>query len=127
MVGAPCGIMDQVTCTLGRAGRLLALRCRPHDVLGWHAPPPGFAFAGLDSGVKHAVGGRRYPVVRCAAFMGRRILQEHLARCGDDPGRAAHLCNLTPAEYRSQFAHMSMERGALPTGQDEEQYARRAS
>ncbi|HEX2114777.1 MAG TPA: helix-turn-helix domain-containing protein [Alphaproteobacteria bacterium] len=35
---------------------------------------------------------------------------------------------MTPAEYRSQFAHMSMERGDLPRGQEEEeQYARRAS
>jgi transcriptional regulator GlxA family with amidase domain len=35
---------------------------------------------------------------------------------------------MTPAEYRSQFAHMSMERGELPTGhEEEEQYARRAS
>ena len=103
VVGAPCGIMDQVTCALGRAGELLALRCQPHDVLGWHAPPPGFAFVGLDSGVKHAVGGQRYPLVRCAAFMGRRIIQDTLEACGEDPQRAAYLCNLTPLEYRARF------------------------
>ena len=88
VVGAPCGIMDQVTCTLGEAGRLLALRCQPHDVLGWHAPPPGATFVGLDSGVKHAVGGRRYGRARCAAFMGREIIREHLRREGGGAGPA---------------------------------------
>ncbi len=103
VVGAPCGIMDQVTCALGQQGRLLALRCQPHEVLGWYAPPAGFTFGGLDSGVKHAVGGARYPIVRCAAFMGRRIIREALRRNGEDPERAAYLCNLSPAEYRARF------------------------
>jgi L-arabinokinase len=106
VVGAPCGIMDQVTCTLGQAGKLLALRCQPHDLLGWHAAPPGFTFVGLDSGVKHAVGGIRYPLVRCAAFMGRRIIQEAVQARGDDPSRAEYLCNLTPGEYRAQFRRL---------------------
>ncbi|MGH2370617.1 MAG: galactokinase, partial [Chloroflexota bacterium] len=106
VVGAPCGIMDQVTCALGQAGALLALRCQPHDVLGWHAPPAGYGFAGLDSGVKHTVGGRRYGRVRCAAFMGRRIIGEHLAAAGGDRERAAYLCNLTPDEYRTRFRHL---------------------
>jgi L-arabinokinase len=103
VVGAPCGIMDQVTCALGQAGRLLALRCQPHDVLGWHAPPPGLTFAGLDSGVKHAVGGRRYGRVRCAAFMGRRLVADALTAAGEDPQRVRYLCNLTPGEYRTRF------------------------
>jgi L-arabinokinase len=104
VVGAPCGIMDQVTCTLGEPGALLALRCQPHDVLGHHAPPPGYAFLGLDSGVKHAVGGVRYPRVRCAAFMGKRIIQETLRERGQDPTRAAHLANLTPEELKREFS-----------------------
>jgi galactokinase len=108
VVGAPCGIMDQVTCTLGREGALLALQCQPHEVLGYHAPPPGYAFLGLDSGVKHAVGGVRYPRVRCAAFMGQLIIQDALER-GETgikaglAGRAHHLANLTPAEFRTSF------------------------
>ena len=98
--------MDQVTCALGQSGRLLALRCQPHEVLGWHTPPAGFTFAGLDSGVKHAVGGARYGVVRCAAYMGRRIIRDHLATAGDDPARADYLCNITPAEYRVSLRHL---------------------
>ena len=118
VVGAPCGIMDQVTCTLGEAGRLLALRCQPHDVLGWHAPPPGATFVGLDSGVKHAVGGRRYGRARCAAFMGREIIREHLRRertAGgparlDGPARLNYLCDLTPAAYRARWRALLPQR-----------------
>lgn len=106
VAGAPCGIMDQVTCALGRAGQLLALRCRPYEVLGWQAPPPGFGFAGLESGVKHAIGGARYARARCAAFMGRRIIQAALEASGEDPARAGYLCAITPAEYRARFRHL---------------------
>jgi len=99
-----------VTCTLGKAGALLALRCQPHDVLGWHAPPTGYAFIGLDSGVKHAVGGVRYPRVRCAAFMGKRIIQETLRRQGGDPGCASYLANLSPADLGAEFSRLLPQR-----------------
>src|SRR6266536_2274383 len=97
VVGAPCGIMDQVTCALGRAGQLLALRCQPHDVLGYYAPPAGYAFVGLDSGVKHAVGGVRYPRVRCAAFMGKRIVEQALGQS------VPYLADLTPELFRGEL------------------------
>ena len=106
VAGAPCGIMDQVTCTLGKQGALLELRCQPHDVLGWHAPPPGYTFIGLDSGVKHAVGGVRYPRVRCAAFMGKRIIQETLRLQGGDPDRARYLANLSPLELSAGLGQL---------------------
>ena len=41
VVGAPCGIMDQVTCALGQAGRLLALRCQPRRRPGVARPAAG--------------------------------------------------------------------------------------
>eukprot|EP01048_Picozoa_sp_COSAG05_P006351 COSAG05_NODE_408_length_10119_cov_10.267166_5_plen_101_part_00 len=34
MVGAPCGIMDQMASALGQKGKLLALLCRPAEVQG---------------------------------------------------------------------------------------------
>jgi galactokinase len=70
VVGAPCGIMDQVTCALGQAGRLIAIRCRPCEVLDHPALPEGAALFGIHSGVKHSVGGSRYTRARVAAFMG---------------------------------------------------------
>jgi galactokinase len=99
VAGAPCGIMDQVTCALGEAGRLLELRCQPHDLLGHVAIPPGVAIFGLDSGVKHAVGGARYPRVRAAAFMGREILRSDASgEAIDLPG--GHLCNLNSRDFK---------------------------
>jgi galactokinase len=98
VAGAPCGIMDQVTCALGEAGRLLELRCQPHDLLGHVSVPARVAILGLDSGVKHAVGGERYPRVRAAAFMGREILRRGASGGAVDvPG--GHLCNLSPRAF----------------------------
>lgn len=100
VAGAPCGIMDQVTCTLGQSGRLLALQCQPHDILG-HVPlPAGATVLGLDSGVKHAVGGERYPRVRAAAFMGREMLIRGIDGVQIDvPGD--HLCNIDRETFRA--------------------------
>lgn len=105
VAGAPCGIMDQVTCTLGQSGRLLALRCQPHDILG-HVPlPAGATFLGLDSGVKHAVGGERYPRVRTAAFMGREMLVQGIDGVQMEvPGD--HLCNIDPEDFRTVRQHL---------------------
>jgi len=100
VVGAPCGIMDQVTCALGEQGKFLALKCQPHEILGYHALPPGCAVFGINSNVKHQVGGSRYTRTRTAAFMGLKIITEQL---GADP-YDGHLCNITPAEYRRRFA-----------------------
>jgi L-arabinokinase len=99
VVGAPCGIMDQVTCALGRQGALLALRCQPHDVLGFHVLPAGCQVVGINSKVKHAVGGRRYARARVGAFMGLTIIQRHL---GGDPFGGC-LANITPRQFRSEF------------------------
>lgn len=75
VVGAPCGIMDQVTSALGRANALLVMRCQPHDLLGNVSVPPGWRFVGIDSRVKHSVGGSRYTQARVGAFMGLKVIQ----------------------------------------------------
>src|SRR5437870_2764299 len=54
---APCGIMDQVTATLGRKDHLLMLRCQPADVLGHRRLPRDAQVFGVDSGVAHRVAG----------------------------------------------------------------------
>ena len=76
VVGAPCGIMDQMTSALGREHALLALRCQPAIVEGFVAIPNELAFWGIDSGIRHAVTGSDYSSVRCGAFMGYRIIAE---------------------------------------------------
>ena len=81
VVGAPCGIMDQMTSACGRRDRLLRLRCQPAPIEGHVAIPPGFRFYGIDSGLRHAVTGADYGTVRTAAFMGYRIIADDRRTC----------------------------------------------
>ena len=93
VAGAPCGVMDQMTCVFGLPDALMALLCQPAEL---HAPvplPSDLAVWGLDSGERHVVSGSDYASVRAAAFMGLRILADHL----HVPG--GYLANLDPAEF----------------------------
>jgi galactokinase len=74
VVGAPCGIMDQMTAACGRSDRLLRVRCQPGTIEGHAAIPAGVRVFGIDSGITHAVSGADYGTVRTAAFMGYRML-----------------------------------------------------
>ena len=74
VVGAPCGIMDQMTSALGVENSLLLILCQPHEVQGTQALPNGVRVFGINSHVKHSVGGSAYTRARVAAFMGRKIL-----------------------------------------------------
>jgi L-arabinokinase len=96
VVGAPCGIMDQVTCSLGKEGALLALKCQPHEVLGFEAVPPGWRFVGIDSAVKHSVGGRAYASARIGAFMGYAVVQKLTGKTWD-----GYLCNVAVETWES--------------------------
>lgn len=115
VVGAPCGIMDQMTAALGREGRLLALLCQPAQVQGYLHVPGASRFWGIDSGTRHAVSGSDYTSVRTGAFMGYRILCEDagLSVSGlNDEGRmkvddgiwGGYLANVGVEEYESRFA-----------------------
>lgn len=106
VVGAPCGIMDQLTVVLGQAGHLLRLLCQPAIVEGQVPLPEGLALYGIDSNVKHSVGGSAYGAARCAAFMGRRILQEKIPRQMVGPDGQDHLANLAPDLWRALRAHV---------------------
>ena len=41
IVGAPCGIMDQVSSCYGNAGSLLRMICQPHELESPATLPPG--------------------------------------------------------------------------------------
>jgi galactokinase len=69
VVGAACGLMDQLSVNLGREDHLLPIICQPHEIFEPIAIPEGVRFFGLDSGVRHAVSGASYSDVRTAAFM----------------------------------------------------------
>jgi L-arabinokinase len=94
IVGAPCGLMDQLTSAYGARGALLPILCRP-DVLGEPVRlPPGVIAVGWPSGVKHAVTDSPYGTARAGAFMGRKLIERATGR------RLAHATELTPAEVR---------------------------
>ncbi len=115
VVGAPCGIMDQMTSALGRERELLALLCQPAIVRGFVPVPDAIGFWGVDSGLRHAVSGSDYTSVRTGAFMGLRILAE---LCGKRPERIddrgvvhidrppweGHLANIDPARFTAGLA-----------------------
>jgi L-arabinokinase len=116
IVGAPCGIMDQMTSALGRKNELLALRCQPATIEGFVPIPKDIAFWAIDSGVRHSVGGSDYTSVRCGAFMGYRIIAEaaglHVRPASGAPQVVevdglmwnGYLANITPAEFQTRFA-----------------------
>jgi galactokinase len=104
VVGAPCGVMDQMTAACGQKNRLLALLCQPAEIQGMVAIPPELAVWGIDSGIRHAVSGADYGSVRVGAFMGYKILQQH---AGEDWG--GYLANLTPSLYEQHYRHLLPE------------------
>ncbi len=107
VVGAPCGIMDQVTSTSGEEGRPIVMKCQPCQVLGTLQPPEGVNFLGIDSKVKHAVSGSSYTDVRVGAFMGHKIIFRHLLDHGAkaDP-YGGYLSNISPEEYTHKYRHL---------------------
>jgi L-arabinokinase len=110
IVGAPCGIMDQVTSCAGEAGMLLRMLCQPHELQPALAIPDGMRFVGINSNVKHSVGGSAYTRTRCAAFMAHKIILELMRRAGANLGREmltdpmrGYLANLDPQDYKQFF------------------------
>jgi galactokinase len=116
VVGAPCGVMDQMTAACGEANHLLSLICQPAELQCSIKLPEDLAVWGLDSGVRHSIGAGDYGSVRAGTFMGYRIIAElagfTVGESGaqaviDDPRWGGYLANLLPSEYEEKFAaHM---------------------
>ncbi|KAJ4959558.1 hypothetical protein NE237_026669 [Protea cynaroides] len=129
VVGAPCGVMDQMTSACGEANKLLAMICQPAEVIGLVDIPPHVRFWGIDSGIRHSVGGTDYGSVRIGAFMGRKMIKSmalsllsHSHQLVDGNGfnpdefeedeielleaeaSLDYLCNLSPHRYESVYA-----------------------
>jgi len=113
VVGAPCGVMDQMTVAWGERDRLLALLCQPAELQGQIALPPTLEVWGIDSGIRHEVGGADYTGVRIGAFMGYRLIAA-VARLPVkevanghveivDAKWGGYLANVTPAKWESKY------------------------
>ncbi|KAG8491107.1 hypothetical protein CXB51_014251 [Gossypium anomalum] len=85
IVGAPCGVMDQMTSACGEAKNYLqwlsvtfkinGCLMQPAEIIGLVTIPSHIRFWGIDSGIRHSVGGADYGSVRIGAFMGRKIIK----------------------------------------------------
>ena len=114
VAGAPCGIMDQMTSSCGDKNRLLELLCQPSQFIGTLALPAELEMWGVDSGVRHSVGGSDYTTVRTAAFMGYRMIAD-IANLTVTPKREGkveitdplwhgYLANIQPQEFEEKYA-----------------------
>lgn len=127
IVGAPCGVMDQMTSACGEADKLLAMVCQPAEVIGQVDIPGHIRFWGIDSGIRHSVGGADYGSVRIGAFMGRRMIKSRASELLSNSSSLAngishddleddgiellesessldYLCNLPPHRYEAMYA-----------------------
>lgn len=113
VVGAPCGVMDQMTSVFGERDRLLLLLCQPAELKELITLPRELMLWGIDSGIRHSVGGADYGSVRAGAFMGTRIIADVNA---DFSG---YLANVSPAEFESEYL------GQLPERMSGDEFLRR--
>ncbi|KAM7459710.1 hypothetical protein LguiA_036704 [Lonicera macranthoides] len=128
IVGAPCGVMDQMTSACGEANQLLAMVCQPAEVLGLVEIPGHIRFWGIDSGLRHSIGGADYGSVRVGAFMGRKIikstasammssangmnpdeLEDNCVEMLEAEASLDYLCNVAPHRYEALYAKMLPE------------------
>jgi galactokinase len=114
IVGAPCGVMDQISSNCGEAGKLLSLLCQPAQLNDPIEIPPEIEFWGIDSGIRHSVGAGDYGLVRTGAFMGYRIIGEtvglqigKMERAGlvemYDERWGGYLANVSAGEFESSL------------------------
>ena len=109
VVGAPCGVMDQMTAVFGERDRLLLLLCQPAEIKRMLKLPPQLMLCGIDSGIRHSVGGADYGSVRAATFKGFRIISDLR------PEKTEYLSNVSPAEFESKYLAHLPEPLRIPT------------
>jgi L-arabinokinase len=105
VAGAPCGVMDQMACVFGVPDALMALLCQPAELQPSVPLPGDLVVWGIDSGERHVVSGSDYASVRAAAFMGLRILADHLRVPG------GYLANVDPADFERIAARLPEQMG----------------
>ena len=121
VVGAPCGVMDQITASSGEPRALLALLCQPAELCEMIPVPEEISVWGVDSGERHHVAGPDYDSVRVGAFMGYRMIGEiaglrfHRAASQaplevEDSRWNGYLANVSVQEFESGYQRHLPER-----------------
>jgi L-arabinokinase len=109
VVGAPCGLMDQLASYFGDNNKLLPILCQPDQLYDLVDIPQDLYFVGIDSGIKHAVSGASYSEVRTAAFMGYSIIAQRIGLSKDDLYKQTELpfngflSNISPSLFEANF------------------------
>lgn len=101
VVGAPCGIMDQIAIACGQQGKMTHILCRPGSVQGEVTIPAGTGFVGINSMVRHSVGGSPYSDTRIGTFMGKRMINAIRSASGRAP--VDYLTEISPTELHSEY------------------------
>ncbi len=83
VVGAPCGVMDQIMAAVGRSGYVLPISCRPGQPGPLEKLPEQLEVVGWPTGSAHDITGRPYRQARTAAFMGKRMVERAAGRSWD--------------------------------------------
>ncbi|MBN1353034.1 hypothetical protein JXJ21_26830 [candidate division KSB1 bacterium] len=111
IVGAPCGIMDQIATVRGKANELTHILCQPDIVKGSISIPDEAEFVGINSMVRHNVAGPKYTNVRISTFMGRKIITYAMQRNGklSSHDQLPYLCNLCPEEFENHYRNVLPE------------------
>ena len=109
VVGAPCGVMDQMTAVFGERDRLLLLLCQPAELQRMITLPRQLLLWGIDSGIRHSIGGGDYASVRASTFTGLRMISD-LKRAKVD-----YLANISIAEFESEYLLQLPEALRIPT------------
>ncbi len=109
VVGAPCGVMDQMTAVFGERDRLLLLLCQPAELKGMIPLPRQLMLWGIDSGIRHSIGGGDYGSVRASTFKGLRMISDLKG------AKVDYLANISPAEFESEYLPQLPEGLRVPT------------
>ena len=115
-----CGIMDQVAVVMGKQGFIMPLVCQPCNPEPLIKLPEQLKIWGIDSGVSHQIAGVEYEAARAAAFMGYKIICDHLQiavtrdESSDiqrytDPIWNGYLANLSCADFYEKFESLLPE------------------
>ena len=75
IVGAPCGIMDQVAAAAGTSTKILSILCQPDKILEFVACPLNVSFVGIYTRVRRSTTSTAYIDTRTGTFMGLTLLK----------------------------------------------------
>ena len=116
IVGAPCGIMDQVTAAAGTSTKILSILCQPDKILEFVTCPLNVNFVGIYTKVRRSTTSTAYIDTRTGTFMGLTILKAAFSAEARSSTRKIsealadnYLCNLSVQHFREHCEHLLPE------------------